>query len=112
MLTISYEDFAKVDMRSGTIVRVEEFTKTRKPAYKIWADFGPELGTLQTSSQVTDHYSPEALVGKQILGCVNLGDKNIAGFKSQFLLLGFPDHEDKICLVFSSPTAPNGQRLY
>ena len=110
-MTISYDDFAKVDLRSGTIVKVEEFPRAKKPAYKVWADFGSEIGVLQTSAQVTHHYSTENLVGKSIVGCVNLGEKNIAGFTSQFLLVGFSDENDAICLVTTEPKAPNGKKL-
>ena len=112
MALITYDDFLKVDMRSATIVRVEAFPEARKPAYKVWADFGSELGILQTSSQVTTHYHPEELIGKQIVACVNLGDKYIARFKSQFLLLGFADNAGEICLLFASPAVANGQRLH
>lgn len=109
---ISYEDFAKVELRSGTIVKVEEFPKARKPAYKVWADFGSEIGILQTSAQVTVHYSVGSLTGKQIIGCVNLGEKNIAGFTSQFLLVGFPDENDAVCLATVDPKVPNGKKLF
>ncbi len=91
MKIISYEEFEQVNLRSGTIVKVEEFPRAKKPAFKIWADFGPEIGILQTSAQVTVNYTPELLIGRQIVGCVNLGEKNIAGFISQYLLIGFPD---------------------
>lgn len=111
MKIISYEAFEQVELRSGTIVKAEVFDRARKPAYKIWADFGPEIGTLQTSAQVTVHYTPEALVGRSIVGCVNLGEKNIAGFLSQFLLVGFPDEQGAICLVTTDPRAPNGKKL-
>jgi tRNA-binding protein len=77
MKTISYEEFEKVELRSGTIIRAEEFPRAKKPAYKVWADFGP-LGVLQTSAQVTRHYTIDELIGKPIVGCVNLGEKNIA----------------------------------
>ena len=87
-MIISYEDFSKVDFRSGTIVKVEPFPRALKPAYKVWADFGPEIGILQTSAQVTVHYTLQSLVGRQILGVINLGAKNIAGFESQFLMVG------------------------
>ncbi len=111
MNIISYDDFEKVELRSGTIIKAEVFERARKPAYKIWADFGPEIGILQTSAQVTVHYTPESLVGRSIVGCVNLGEKNIAGFLSQFLLVGFPDASGAICLVTVDPKAPNGQKL-
>lgn len=109
---ITYEDFEKVDLRSGTIIKATEFPRAKKPAYKIWADFGPAIGILQTSAQVTAHYTPETLVGKNIVGCVNLGERNIAGFVSQFLLVGFADDTGAICLLMAEPKAPNGQKLY
>ncbi|MBM4222604.1 MAG: tRNA-binding protein [Gammaproteobacteria bacterium] len=112
MSTISYEDFDRVNLRSGEIVKVEEFLKAKKPAFKIWADFGPEIGILQTSAQVTIHYTKESLIGRQIVGCVNLGEKNIAGFISQFLLLGFPDENNAVCLLTTKPKVPNGQKLF
>lgn len=112
MTIISYEDFEKIELRSGTIVKVELFPKTKKPAYKVWADFGPTLGILQTSAQVTVLYTPEDLLGKSIIGCVNLGEKNIAGFMSQFLLVGFANEAGAISLVGANPTVPNGQKLH
>ena len=87
MTSITYDDFQRVDLRSGTIVKVEEFPRAKKPAFKVWADFGGSIGILQTSAQITVHYSPKTLVGMKIIGCVNLGEKNIAGFLSQFLLV-------------------------
>lgn len=111
-MTISYDDFAKVDLRSGTIVKVEPFPRAKKPAYKVWADFGPEIGILQTSAQITVHYTPETLVGLTIVGCVNLGEKNIAGFVSQFLLVGFSDADHAICLITVDPKVENGQKLH
>lgn len=111
-MSISYEEFEKVDLRSGTIVKVEEFPRAKKPAYKIWADFGEELGILQTSAQVTKHYNPESLIGRAIVGCVNLGEKNIAGFISQFLLVGFSDDNGDICLITIKPLVPNGRKLH
>jgi tRNA-binding protein len=110
--TISYDEFEKVDLRSGTIIKAEPFLRAKKPAYKIWADFGTELGILQTSAQVTIHYTPESLIGKSIVGCVNLGEKNIAGFLSQFLLVGFSDEQGAICLLTVAPKAPNGQKMH
>ena len=110
-MTITYQEFEKVHLRSGTITKVEEFTRTNKPAFKVWADFGPEIGVLQTSAQITVHYTLDSLVGKQIVGCVNLGEKNIAGFKSQFLLVGFPDENGAICLITTDRKVPNGQKL-
>lgn len=112
MNTIIYEDFEKVELRSGTVIKVEEFPKAKKPAYKIWVDFGSEIGIKQTSAQVTVHYTPEALMGRSVVGCVNLGPRNIGGFESQFLLVGFPDDTGAVCLITSDPRVPNGQKLF
>lgn len=111
-MIISYDDFMKVDLRSGTIVKAEQFEKAKKPAYKVWADFGPELGILQTSAQITVHYTPESLIGRTVMGCVNLGEKNIAGFISQFLLVGFSDEQGAIRLATVDGVVPNGQKLH
>ncbi len=86
MTTITYEEFERVNLRSGTIVKVEEFPRAKKPAFKVWADFGPEIGVLQTSAQVTVHYTPETLLGRQIVGCVNLGEKNMRALPLSFCL--------------------------
>ena len=110
-MTISYEEFTKVDLRSGTITQVEDFPRAKKPAYKIWVDFGANIGIKQTSAQVTVHYTQESLLGKQVIGCVNLGEKNIAGFTSEFLLVGFPDANEAICLTTVDPAVPNGMKL-
>lgn len=112
MSIISYQDFEKVDLRSGTIVKVELFEKAKKPAFKIWADFGNEIGILQTSAQVTVLYSPQSLLGAAIIGCVNLGEKNIAGFMSQFLLVGFTNEDGAISLARPDIAVPNGQKLH
>jgi tRNA-binding protein len=112
MMNISYDEFEKVQLRSGTVVKVEEFPRAKKPAFKVWVDFGPEIGVLQTSAQVTKHYTPETLVGRSVVGCVNLGEKNIAGFVSQFLLVGFSDENGDICLIKVDPRVPNGQKLH
>ncbi|MFJ1267189.1 tRNA-binding protein [Legionella lytica] len=111
-MIITYDDFAKVELRSGTIVKVEPFPRARKPAYKVWVDFGPDIGILQTSAQVTVHYTPETLIGRSVVGCVNLGEKNIAGFVSQFLLLGFSDANGAISLITTDPKVPNGEKLH
>lgn len=110
-MLISFDDFEKVDLRSGTIVKVENFPKAKKPAYKVWVDFGNEIGVKQTSAQVTVHYTLESLISKKIIGCVNLGEKNIAGFISQFLLVGFSDDNGAICLATVDRDVPNGKKL-
>lgn len=109
--TISFEDFEKVELRSGTVVKVELFPRAKKPAYKVYVDFGAEIGVKQTSAQVTAHYTEESLIGRSVIGCVNLAPRNIAGFMSEFLLVGFADAEDKICLIKADPLVPNGQKL-
>lgn len=111
-MIITYDDFEKVELRSGTVIKVEEFSRAKKPAYKVWVDFGEHIGVLQTSAQVTAHYTPETLVGRSVVGCVNLGEKNIAGFTSQFLLVGFTDAHGAICLITTDPQVPNGQKLH
>ena len=109
---LSYEDFAKVDIRLGKVVHVEDFPRAKKPAYRVWVDFGADIGVLQTSAQVTAHYTPQSLLGEHVLGCVNLGEKNIAGFVSQFLLLGVPDDNGNICLATVPVDAPLGAKLH
>jgi len=112
MSIISYDDFSKVDFRSGVVIKAEEFPKAKKPAYKIWVDFGEEIGVKQTSAQVTKHYTPDNLVGRLVVGCVNLGSRNIAGFMSEFLLVGFPDDKGDVCLITADPAVPRGKRLF
>lgn len=111
-MIISYDAFSQVDLRSGTIVEAEVFHKAHKPAYKIWVDFGDEVGVLQTSAQITVHYTPESLIGKKVVGCLNLGEKNIAGFVSQFLLLGFSDASGAVVLATTERDVPNGQKMH
>ena len=109
---ITYDDFAKVELRLGTIIKAQIFDKARKPAYQIWADFGPDIGIKQTSAQVTALYTPDKLAGQQIVGCLNLGEKNIAGFVSQFLLLGFSNENGDITLISPNHAVPNGSKLH
>ena len=109
---INWEDFAKVDIRAGTVVKAEAFPEARKPAYKIWVDFGPEFGVKQSSVQITVHYTPEQLIGKQIVGCLNLGTRNIAGFMSEFLCTGLPDTDGNVVLISPDKAVPNGVKLF
>ena len=111
-MKIAYEDFARVDLRSGVVVKVEPFPRAHKPAYKVWVDFGPEIGVKQTSAQVTKHYTIEDLPGRLVVGCVNLEPRNIAGFTSEFLLVGFPDQDGAVCLVTADPVVPKGQKMF
>lgn len=112
MNIIDYSEFEAVELRVGTVVRAEVFAEARKPAYKIWVDFGPELGIRQSSAQITVHYTPESLIGKQIVGCVNLGEKKIAGFASQFLCTGFADQSGAVVLISPDKPVPNGGKLF
>jgi tRNA-binding protein len=109
---ITLDDFQKVDLRSGTVLKAESFARAQKPAFKVWVDFGPDIGVLQTSAQITQRYKPELLIGRMVIGCVNLGEKNIAGFISQFLLVGFSDDDGSICLATVDPKVPNGKKLH
>lgn len=111
MNIITFEDFSRVELRSGTIVKAEPFPRAKKPAYKVWVNFGPDIGIKQTSAQITHHYTPEGLIGKSVVGCVNLGPRNIAGFMSEFLLVGFADENGAICLITVDPKVPEGQKL-
>lgn len=112
MQPIPYTAFEAVELRVGTVVQAEAFPKVRKPAYKLWVDFGPEIGMRQTSAQITVYYTPENLIGKQIVGCLNLGDKNIGGFISNFLCTGFPDENGAIVLISPDQKIPNGGKLF
>ncbi len=111
METVDWDQFSRVEIRSGTVVRAEPFPEARKPALKVWVDFG-EFGILQTSAQITVHYEPSALVGKQVVGVLNLGSKRIAGFESQFLLTGFPDEAGAVVLATPDKAVPNGSKLF
>lgn len=110
-MMINYEDFEKVDLRSGIVIKAEIFERAKKPAYKVWVDFGSEIGVKQTSAQITVHYTPETLLGRSVIGCVNLSPKNIAGFISEFLLVGFADDFGAIHLAAIDGLVPNGQKL-
>lgn len=112
MKTIEYSQFAEVEIRSGTVVQAEPFPKARNPAYKVWVDFGEELGVKKTSAQITEHYELEGLIGKKVMGCVNIGTRNIAGFVSEFLLLGFSDEKGHIFLPEIAKDVHDGEKLH
>jgi tRNA-binding protein len=108
---ITWDQFSVVELRVGTVVRVEDFPEARKPAYKITADFGPDIGTLRTSAQVTALYGKEELMGRQIVGVVNFPVKQIGPVRSEFLLTGFPDEEGAIVLAVPERRVPNGAKI-
>ena len=111
MNTITWNEFAAVELRVGTITRVEPFPEARKPAYKVWADFGPEIGEKKTSVQITALYSAEELMGRQIIGVVNFAAKQVGPFMSEFLLTGFADAEGRIVMAVPDKPVPNGAKL-
>ena len=111
MKTITWDAFESVELRVGTILRVEEFPEARKPAYKVWVDFGPEIGEKKTSVQITRLYTPESLVGRQIVGVVNFPPKQVGPFMSEFLLTGFHDEEGAIVIAVPERPVPNGAKL-
>jgi tRNA-binding protein len=112
MSEISFDDFLKVDVRVGTVLRAEPYPEARKPAIKLWIDFGDEIGEKKTSAQITAHYQPEALVGKQVLAVVNFPPRQIGKFMSEVLVLGMPDAAGEVVLVGPDQPVPTGGRLH
>ena len=111
MAEISFDDFLKVDIRVGTVTRAEPFPEARRPAIKLWVDFGAEIGERKSSAQITEHYRPEDLVGRQVIAVVNFPAKQIGRFMSEFLTLGLHDENDQVVLVTPDQGVPNGARL-
>lgn len=111
MQTIDFNDFLRIELRIGTIIRVESFDNARKPAYKIWVDLGA-IGVKKSSAQVTDFYQPENLIGKQVICVCNFPPKQIADFMSEVLVTGFADQNGKVILASADMAVPNGARLH
>ncbi len=109
---ISFDDFLKVDIRTGTVVDAQPYPEARKPAIKLWVDFGGEIGTRKSSAQLTKHYTPEELIGRQVCAVVNFPPRQIGKFMSEILVLGMPDDEGEVVLIRPDKAIPNGGRLY
>ncbi|MFC3181512.1 tRNA-binding protein [Cypionkella sinensis] len=109
---ITYDDFAKVDIRVGRITRAEPYPEARKPAIKLWLDFGPEIGEKRSSAQITAHYTPEALIGRQVLAVVNFPPRQIGKLLSEVLVLGLPDAAGEVVLIAPDQAVPLGGKLF
>lgn len=111
-MAISFDDFLKVDIRVGTIVEARPFPEARRPAIRLWIDFGPELGVRKTSAQIVRHYDLDGLPGRQVAAVVNFPPKQIGKFMSEVLVLGFPDEDGEVVMIGPDLPVPNGGRMY
>jgi len=109
---ITFDDFLKVDIRIGQVMRAETFPKARKPAIKVWVDFGDEIGVRKSSAQITAHYKPESLLGRQVVAVVNFPPRQIGNFMSEVLILGVPDQDGEVVLLKPEQYVPLGARLF
>lgn len=112
MAEISFDDFMKVDIRTGKIVDAQPYPEARKPAIKLWVDFGGDLGVKKSSAQITKHYAPEGVIGKQVVAVVNFPPRQIGKFMSEVLVLGLPDEEGEVVLLTTDKDVPIGGRMY
>ena len=109
---IGFDDFMKVDIRVGTVTRAEPYPEARRPAFKLWVDFGEAIGVKKTSAQITRHYDVRELVGRQVAAVVNFPPKQIGKFLSEVLVLGFPDEDGEVVMIGPDRPVPDGGRLY
>lgn len=109
---ISFDDFLKVEIRVGKVVQVEDFPEARNPSFKLWIDFGPDIGQRKTSAQITKHYTRESLLGRQVAAVVNFPARQIGKFMSEVLVLGFPDAEGEVVLLAPDQSVPPGGRMF
>lgn len=112
MAEISFDDFLKVDIRVGKVIRAEPYPEARKPAIKLWIDFGLDIGERKTSAQITARYAPESLIGRQVLAVVNFPPRQIGRFMSEVLVLGLPDANGDIVLIGPDGPVPPGGRMH
>lgn len=112
MAEIAFDDFMKIDIRTGRVIKAENFPEARKPAIKLWIDFGDEIGVKKTSAQITVHYTPDGLIGRQVMAVVNFPPRQIGPFMSEVLVLGVPDEKGEIVLVAPDMETPNGGRMH
>ena len=112
MSAITFDDFLKVDIRVGRILRAEPFPEARKPAIKLWIDFGPGIGEKRSSAQITRHYDTETLIGRQVIAVVNFPPRQIGKFMSEVLVLGVPDEAEEVVLLAPDQDVPRGGRMY
>ncbi|MCH2250282.1 MAG: tRNA-binding protein [Cognatishimia sp.] len=112
MAEITFDDFLKVDIRTGVVVDAQPYPEARKPAIKLWVDFGGDLGVKKSSAQITKHYTPESVIGKRVMAVVNFPPRQIGKFMSEILVLGVPDDEGEVVLITPDKEVPKGGRLY
>ena len=111
-MSITFDDFMKADIRAGTVVRAEPYSEARQPVFKLWVDFGPEIGERKTSAQITRHYDRDSIVGKQVVAVTNFPPKQIGKFMSEVLVLGIPDEDGEVVLLAPNRKVPDGGRMY